>query len=187
MGNRGRLHNAHGYIVRQWHTKAWITWQLEFKGRHRDSMSPNSYTEPFFLDEATAFSAGHRPCGECRRQDFQRFKELWMASNPKLANGESIKSLDAVLHRERVSGDRKKRLYDDYLKNLPNGTMFMLPGKLDQYFALYTGELFKWAPSGYKSCKPIGAETLVHVLTPQSIVNTFCSGYAIRIFEERLL
>jgi len=75
MGNRGVLHNANKELKRQFKAKAWITCLLEFKGRQRELMSPNAYTELFFLDEATAFAAGHRPCAECRRARYNEFRD----------------------------------------------------------------------------------------------------------------
>ena len=81
MGTRGNIHNAERKIVRQFKLKAWITCRLEFKGRKRQMMMPNLYTELFFLDEATAFAAGHRPCCECRREDYNNFKAAWLKGN----------------------------------------------------------------------------------------------------------
>ncbi|HTJ10817.1 MAG TPA: hypothetical protein VL547_02270, partial [Dinghuibacter sp.] len=78
MGNRGLLHDAQQHIRRPFRLKAWIICVLQFKGRHRPVMAPGQYTELFFLDEATALSAGHRPCAECRREDFNRFKAAWI-------------------------------------------------------------------------------------------------------------
>ena len=79
MGNRGgRLHRPDKTLTaRRWTSRAWIACRLEFNNRHRRVMSPNSYTELFFLDEATALAAGHRPCFECRRQDFMAFAQIW--------------------------------------------------------------------------------------------------------------
>ena len=62
MGNRGgALHNESREIVRTYKRRRWITCVLEFRGRHREIMAPRRYTELFFLDEAVAFAAGHRP------------------------------------------------------------------------------------------------------------------------------
>jgi len=67
MGHRGRLVDAQGMLVRRWQLERWITCVLAFKGRRRHPlMAPGRYTELFFLDEATACAAGHRPCHECR-------------------------------------------------------------------------------------------------------------------------
>src|SRR3954465_3835639 len=74
MGNRGRLHDEEGRIRRPWQLERWIVCLLEFKGRKRQVMTPGHYTELFFLDEATALAAGHRPCAECRRVAFDAFR-----------------------------------------------------------------------------------------------------------------
>src|SRR3979490_1903159 len=77
-GNRGCLHDADGHIRRRYNGKRWIACLLEFRGRHRPALQqPGRYTELFFLDEATAFAAGHRPCAECRRPDYLRFLDAW--------------------------------------------------------------------------------------------------------------
>src|ERR1700743_3660322 len=81
MGNRGQLHNEQRQIVRPFKLKAWLTCLLQFNGRKREVMSPQRYTELFFLDEATAFAAGHRPCFECRRKDYDLFKSFWLQGN----------------------------------------------------------------------------------------------------------
>lgn len=63
-GNRGTLHNNQQQLVNpRWGHKAWIVCQLQFKNLLRPLMEPNRWTQLFFLDEATAFAAGHRPCG----------------------------------------------------------------------------------------------------------------------------
>ena len=83
MGNRGRLHDAGVEILRPFAVKRWIFCKLKFKERHRQVMAPNQYTELFFLDEATALAAGHRPCAECNRPRYNLFRELWNAqANP---------------------------------------------------------------------------------------------------------
>src|SRR3954451_2826164 len=93
-GNRGCLHDAEGRIRRRWATRRWIACRLEFKGWHRSPlMQPGKFTELFFLDEATAFSAGHRPCALCRRADYNRFMEL--------AGETRADDIDERLHAER--------------------------------------------------------------------------------------
>ena len=104
MGNRGRIHNKQRTLKpRHWDRKAWITCLLQFKGRHRQVMAPSTYTELFFLDEATAFAAGHRPCAECRRADATRFKNLWLEVNGALLQGKpgTMPNMDAIIHSER--------------------------------------------------------------------------------------
>jgi hypothetical protein len=73
MGNRGVLHDGEGRIRRMWQVKRWIVCVLEFRSRKRTVMTPGRYTELFFLDEATALAAGHRPCAECRHTCFLAF------------------------------------------------------------------------------------------------------------------
>ena len=84
LGNRGIIHNHNQEVVRPFKLKAWITCTLEFRGRKRQVMAPDRYTELFFLDEATSFAAGHRPCFECRREDALRFKSYWLKGNPAI-------------------------------------------------------------------------------------------------------
>ena len=105
LGNRGCLHDDSGRIVRRWTTRAWISCRLSFKDRRRPIMTPNRWTELFFLDEATAFAAGHRPCGECRREDYVRFKQSWVHGSPQydLTVKTPIEKIDLILQRERVS------------------------------------------------------------------------------------
>src|SRR3954454_12205060 len=102
MGNRGgALHNCNREIVRQFIGHRWITCLLEFKGRQRKVMSPGLYTELFFLDEAVAFAAGHRPCAECRRARYNDFREAWR----RAMGGPSLRmadKMDVVLHKARL-------------------------------------------------------------------------------------
>ncbi len=83
MGNRGILHDPDGRVRRKWVLKNWLVCVLEFRGRKRTVMTPNRYTELFFLDEATALAAGHRPCAECRHARFIDFCIAWKAGAPR--------------------------------------------------------------------------------------------------------
>lgn len=127
MGNRGCLHNDGKQIVR--HTCAhqgWIICDLEHKGNDRNPlMKPGQYTELFFLDEATGLSAGHRPCGECRRDAFRSFKSAWLARNQHAGLGpeSSIKELDAVLHVERLTDAGAKQRCRAAIGSLPDGVL----------------------------------------------------------------
>ncbi|MBO9205426.1 MULTISPECIES: hypothetical protein [Niastella] len=176
MGNRGLLHNDQQEIVRPFRLMAWITCVLAFKARKRVVMSPGLYTELFFLDEATAFSAGHRPCKECRREDHLRFKKYWLLGNPDYHFNEktSIAEIDAVLHRERLGADKSKRTYQSDLDQLPDGTFILLD---EMPFLIKGDQLYAWTAAGYDAgiVKPDKME--VTVLTPASIVNTFRAGY----------
>jgi len=76
FGNRGCLHDAPGEIRRPFQGTRWIACRLDFKGRRRELLQPGRYTELFFLDDATALAAGHRPCRECRYGDYRTFVGL---------------------------------------------------------------------------------------------------------------
>ena len=177
MGNRGLLHNDKQQLVRPFKLKTWITCLLEFKGRKRPVMAPQRYTELFFRDEATAFAAGHRPCFECRRHDYQRFKSLWLKGNPEYGfkDNVSIQKIDEILHRERIGQQGKKVVYEDALNNLPDGC-FIAIGQ--EAYVVYQHALHLWSPSGYTQKITLPRGEIVTVLTPRSVVNTFRAGYA---------
>ena len=120
MGNRGgRFHTDDKMLMRRrWASRQWICCVLEFKGRRRDVWS-RSYTELFFLDEPTAFAAGHRPCFECRRKDAQAFAEKWREAR-RLRSPPSAAEMDNVLHAERLCGGAK-RLHRRNIDELPDG------------------------------------------------------------------
>lgn len=105
MGNRGCLHNSRQQVVRHHRGKRWITCVLQFKDRHRAIMTPGHYTELFFLDEATALAAGHRPCAECSRSRFELFRTLWAGANPDLTDKSAPRAgeIDETLHRDRIT------------------------------------------------------------------------------------
>src|SRR4029079_7501747 len=108
MGNRGILHDDAGRIVRHARNRAWLICVLSFRGRRRQLMRPGTYTELFFLDEATALAAGHRPCAECRREDYRRFVEYWSIATARNESGPRATEIDLRLHSERVSRQHGK-------------------------------------------------------------------------------
>jgi len=166
MGNRGVLHDASQRIVRPWRLKAWILCLLQFKGRHRDVFAPKRYSELFFLDEATAFAAGHRPCAECNRERFNELKRAW----PSAASAPEI---DNVLHAERIAGTEKV-IYEARLDTLPDGVMIERDGVA---LLLYGEALHLWSFAGYAAALPKrSADTLVRVLTPRSMVRAIAQG-----------
>ena len=177
MGNRGLIHNEHQQIIRPFRLKAWITCVLEFKGRHREVMTPNLYTELFFLDEATAFSAGHRPCAECRRADFNRFKAAWVHGNPLyMYNMKTpIGEIDEILQRERINMKGGKFTDSEMLGHLPEGSFIEFNGK--PYMINHSNRVIHWTPFGYTDSIKLPPSAEVNVLTPKSIVNAFRSGY----------
>ncbi len=176
LGNRGQLHNDTKSIQRPFKLKAWLTCVLKFRERRRTVMSPGLYTELFFLDEATAFAAGHRPCCECRRQDHYRFKMYWLKGNPdyKFTEKTSIQQVDAILHSERINHAGNKVTWLDNIDNLPGGTFIFME---EQPYLIAGKWLHHWTAFGYNDRIPLPKNQMVTVLTPRSIVNTFSAGY----------
>jgi hypothetical protein len=180
MGNRGVLHDAEGRIKRAWQLRRWIACVLEFRGRKRTVMTPGRYTELFFLDEATALAAGHRPCAECRRQDYNAFRKAWWSSH-RGTRGSSMPGADEMdrqLHAERVGPGRLKRLFMASLKEMPNGAFVQCPDWGDDAFLVWNDELLAWSGAGYQKRMNRPRNTRVAVLTPRSIVAVIHAGYA---------
>jgi len=173
MGNRGgKFHtDAQSLTARRWVSRQWICCVLDFRGRHRHVWG-RYYTELFFLDEVTAFAAGHRPCFECRRADAEQFAELF-AEPPRGRDRVSAKAMDDVLHAERLDG-KAKRIHRLELDRLPDGAMVALDGEA---FALRAGELMRWSPSGYTAGRKPPRGIAVDVLTPPSILSVLKDGY----------
>jgi hypothetical protein len=175
MGNRGVIHKDKE-IVKAFNHKAWIICSLEFKGRKRTVMMPDRWTELFFLDEATAFAAGHRPCFECRREDAMRFKSSWIQGNPQYGfhMKTSIQLIDSIIHAERIDSNNKKITHQRLLSDIPAGT-FVLSN--DEPFIFHKNQLHRWSPFGYEEGIMMDANSLLTVLTPRSVVNAFRAGY----------
>ena len=167
MGNRGgKFHNDDRTLGgRRWSSRQWICCVLEFKGRQRDVWG-RYYTELFFLDEVTAFAAGHRPCFECRRKDAEAFAQLF----PRVHRAPAM---DQVLHAERLAG-KDKRLHRRKLDSLPDGAMIALDGEA---FAVRGKHLLPWAPQGYAGARPRPRNAMVDVLTPPAILAVLAAGY----------
>ncbi len=178
MGNRGCLHDAAGQIRRPFQLKRWIICVLEFKGRRRAVMTPGQYTELFFLDEATALAAGHRPCAECQRERFNVFRAIWAKANPALAGSPrpAAPRLDEALHRERLTPAGRQQTHPARLNELPDGT-FVALAEAAGAALVWQGQLWPWSPFGYNGpALPLSSAT-VTVLTPPSIVRTLAAGY----------
>ncbi|WP_020559487.1 hypothetical protein [Thiofilum flexile] len=183
MGNRGILHNEQQQIVTQWRHKSWVTCEREFKDRQRKVFSPGSYTELFFLDEATAFSAGHRPCAECRRARYNEFKALWCSANLETNSPKSvpISKIDELLHSERVNNDGKITFQMEF-GAVPEGAFIDMNGTA---FLLWQGHLHQWSYQGYSQSDLIlSPSAVVTVLTPASIVRLFSKGFKPLVHES---
>lgn len=173
LGNRGILHNERRKIVTQWRSKAWITCVLHYRGVHRKVFSPHTWSELFFLDEATAFAAGHRPCAYCRRARYSEFKRAWLAANPGLVHSLHPRAtdIDAQLHAERVAPGGGKQTFRARMGKLPPGTFIALDSAA---FLLWKDRLYPWSHFGYGRPVPLPpADSEVTVLTPRSVVAMF--------------
>jgi len=172
VGNRGIIHDpaTKTLLKKRWSTSAWLTCVLEFRGRRRKVMARQSWTELFFLDEATAFAAGHRPCFYCRRDDANRFRAAWEEGNG--VKDVLAPEMDAVLHRERFASGRKLHPLPMKIEKLPDGTMLQ---DGDDSFLIARGRALQWSPAGYT--KERRSLEDAKLLTPPSTVRAFAAGY----------
>jgi len=172
-GNRGIIHDpaTRTLLNRHWTTKAWITCVCEFRGRRRDVMATRSWTELFFLDEATALAAGHRPCFYCRRDDANAFRAAWATGNGTLPL--RAPEMDAVLDSERRDG-RRKRLHDlpMPLERLPDGAMLQAG---EDSFVMRGGRALRWSFDGYSETTDLRATP--KLITPPSTLRALTAGY----------
>jgi hypothetical protein len=177
MGNRGILHDEGNKIVRPWAHKAWVTCLREFKGIKRSTpFSQGNYSELFFLDEATAFAAGHRPCAYCQRLRHLEFKDAWVRANilEDLRAGTKMPEIDKALHAERVVSGGGKKTYDASLAELPHGAIF----EHEDAAYLVSGRGFlPWSFAGYGAPENIDPATVVMVLTPRSVIRSFIEAF----------
>ena len=172
-GNRGCLHDEHGRIRRRYAGRRWIACRLEFRGWQRTPLlQPGRFTELFFLDEATAFAAGHRPCALCRSADFRRFVNLWTARHP----GETkVDAIDRRLHAERLDDARRgPRTHAAPYRDLPAGAMVVIDG---QAWLVLRDRLWRWSFAGYTEPMRRPAGT-AEVLTPPSLVAVLAAGWS---------
>lgn len=172
-GNRGIIHDpaTKRLLNKRWTTKAWITCRRDYKSIRRVVMAGRSWTELFFLDEATALAAGHRPCFLCRRAEAKTFRAAWAKGHggpPPAAPG-----MDAMLHRERLPcGAGRAHVLAVPLADLPDGAMVAARGGA---FVIAAGRPLLWSADGYH---PAGAMPRVcRLITPPSTLVALQAGY----------
>ena len=172
-GNRGCLHDERGLIRRRYNGKRWIACQLEFRGwLRRPLLQPGRFTELFFLDEATAFAAGHRPCALCRRDDYVRFGELWRERHPGQVGADAI---DAQLHSERVAPDTRTQLrHTAPFADLPDGAFVREGG---EPWLVLGHSLLCWTATGYAERRLRPAQGQADLITPPSLVAVLRTGW----------
>ena len=171
-GNRGIIHDpaTKTLLRKRWSNPAWLICVCEFRGRRRKVMGGRSWTELFFLDEATALAAGHRPCFYCRRDDANRFRAAWEKGNG--VADVLAPDIDAVLHRERFASGRKLHPLPMRLEKLPDGAMVQAGG---ESFLIASGQPLRWSIAGYRKLEaPIKEEMLI---TPPSTVRALAAGF----------
>jgi hypothetical protein len=174
MGNRGCLHGPGRQLgTSRWRSKSWICCVLDWKGERRDPMPPGRWTALFFLDEATALAAGHRPCAYCRRRDFLSFAQAWRAAR-HLDRRPRAAQLDSILHGERVDRARRQVTHQMPAGELPDGVMIRAGGDI---WLLLAGRLRPWSFQGYGPPAAAVPAGTVEVLTPPSIVAVIAAGY----------
>src|SRR5690349_5610672 len=171
FGNRGgKFHtDEQGLTTRRWVSRQWICCVLDFRGRQRDVWG-RYYTELFFLDEVTAFAAGHRPCFECRRKHAEAFAAAWQQAFKLLPRADEM---DLVLHAERLNG-RVKRRHRRSIDGLPDGAFVV---REEDAWAVHGKTLLRWTPTGYAARKRRPRGATVDVLTPPAILGVLAAGY----------
>lgn len=173
IGNRGIIHDpaTSTLLGRRWATKAWLVCVLHYKGRRREVMSGRSWTELFFLDEATALAAGHRPCFYCRRNDAETFRSAW--AKARGGKAPTAPEMDAVLHIERLDHGRKRvHPIIGAVSELPDGAVIVADGAA---YTLARGNAFRWTEEGYQSAKEMPRAD--GLLTPPSTLLAMRAGY----------
>jgi len=173
IGNRGIIHDpaTKTLLGRRWTTKAWLVCVLDYKGRHREVMGGRSWTELFFLDEAVALAAGHRPCFFCRRAAAEAFRTAW--GKAKGGKAPLAPEMDAVLREERLDRGRK-RVYaiPGPIAELPDGTVIAAVGEA---YTIVQGRSFRWSEQGYQVERQIPLAD--GLLTPPSTLLAIRAGY----------
>jgi hypothetical protein len=174
--NRGCLHDERGELRRRFAVRRWIACRLEFRDRRRPGlMMPGRYTELFFLDEATALAAGHRPCAECRREDYNAFVARWSALHAGETRADAI---DARLHEERVDpATRGRRRHPPIAAGTLPDAAFVADRDGEPWLVL-GDQLLHWTPSGYDRRRPRpDADEPVEPVTPPSLRVLLADGW----------
>lgn len=178
LGNRGDLHAADGTIQRLWRSKRWISCTLTPRGGEKLSFDrPGQYTPLFFLDEAVALAAGHRPCASCRRDAFGRFVSAWKKAHSLPPDSFlSAADIDAQLHKARLAAG-VQRTYPSRLHLLPDRTFVSLSEQPSTALLYSGGHLHPWRHGGYGKPIVVTRDIPVMVRTPALLMKVLSAGY----------
>ena len=183
MGNRGILHDDQRTVQKTHAHQHWVTCVLSFKGTKRPLMAQGQYTELFFLDEATSFAAGHRPCAQCRRVSYKAFLAAWQHAHGGPEEGRSLpQTIDRALHKARIHR-REKVTFEDRISDMPNGT-FCADG--DTPVLIWRDRQYRWSFEGYTPHTTPLTGT-VRVLTPKPLIEVFRQGYRPEVHASALI
>lgn len=180
-GNRGCLVDDTGRIVRHHRGQLWITCLTSYRGWKSPLDEPGRWTPLFFLDEAVALAAGHRPCGLCRRDDYRSYRDA-VQSGLGMDRPPSATDLNRMLAAERLRRGRGLRRADDRktwtanVSELPDGTVIVDDGLLPLLISgpnLLSFGFGGWRPSGVRSERGMAT-----VLTPPTSVTALAHGFA---------
>lgn len=170
FGNRGCLHDAAGVIRRHHQGMRWICCLTEFPPRKRPLLVPGRYTELFFLDEATAYAAGHRPCAECRRPAFKAFEALW----DKQFGETGAAAIDQRLQAARWH-EGGRRLMPVTARDVPPGAMVQ---RGEAVLLRGFERWWRWSFEGYAAVADPGAG--LQLITPEPIAALMWRGLEVQ-------
>ena len=159
-GNRGCLHNKAGVVVRRAATRRWIACQLSYRGWYQGATPrPGRFTGLFFLDDATALAAGHRPCALCRRDDYKRVLAI--------TGYRGADAIDLDLQAQRTG--TRPRVTTPWL---PDGAFVMFD---DEPHLVVDGAVRRWSPGGYGPART--APKTAALITPELLVPVLAAGW----------
>jgi hypothetical protein len=183
MGNRGCLHNAEKQLGRsRWKTKSWVTCAISFSGWKQEIMAPGHYTQLFFLDEATALAAGHRPCFTCRRERFNDFLQSWQTANLSGDAKPLVTQIDPTMHVERTLSILTRQT--EVVERLPDGAMVTL--NASQTWIKWQSGYHEWSFEGYGRPMDAPSDHMI-VITPPSTVRALQAGYRPEVHPTLLM
>jgi hypothetical protein len=181
-GNRGILHSGEE-IVRFHAHSHWLACALRFKDRWHAQWQPHHFTWLYFHDEAVSLAAGHRPCAECRRADYNAYRAAWSAGRGGALP--SAAEIDRVLHGERlVRGTHRRRFHAVGWAQVPDGAFVVSETNVP---AVVVGRsIVSWSADGYSSRRRRPRVGEATVITPPSSLAVLRAGYPVQIDASAL-